>query len=293
MAETYFSKFKSTYYANAFAIDLTERVALTSPVPSSPYVYYSYDITNGIRPDQIADEYYNDQFMDWVIYLSNKTIDPYYQWYLTDEKFNAFLKAKYDVSIPTLQNKIKLYRNNWYNGDAISVADYNALPPNQHRYYQPFYNVDTGEVVRYTRVRADWIINTNALVSVSCVGNTFSNDEVVYINFDATHQGRGQVSFANSTTIHIQHVSGILYANASVLITGNSYVYGTESKANVAFTATTSLANNIVTGEEIYWDSISVYDYENEINESKKSIKILDKGLSLNVSDKLTDLLAQ
>jgi len=293
MAEKYFSKFPAVAYGNTFAIDLTERAVLTSAVPSNPFVYYSYDVSQGERPDEIADSYYNDQFMDWILYLSNGIIDPYYQWYLTNDKFNTFLQAKYNTALSNLQNKVAFYRNNWYNGYDVSISDYNALPSNQHRYYQPYRNIDTGEILRYTRTRADWTINTNGLLSVNCAANTFTKNEVVYINFDGTHIGRGQVSYSNNTNLVLQHISGTLYTNASVSITGSSYVYGTESRSNVAFTSTTSLANNIVAGEEIYWDPVSIYDYENENNEQKKTIRVLDNGMSGSISSRLTELMAQ
>ena len=293
MAENYFSKFPAVVYANTIAVNLTERVAVTSSVPTNLFAYYTYDISYGQRADEIADDYYNDQFMDWLLYLSNGVIDPYYQWYLTSDKFNTYLQAKYKTTISILQNKISFYRNNWYNDNRISVSEYSALPSSHHRYYQPLRNNDTGEILSYARTPADWTINTNALVSVSCAANTFSNNEIVYIQFDNSHIGRGQVSFANNTTLVLQHVSGTLYTNSSVSITGNSYVFGTESRSNVAFTATTSVANTITLGEEIYWEPVTIYDAENEKNESRKSIKVLDNGISGALSSRLTELMAQ
>lgn len=293
MAEKYFEKFPAVQYGNSYALDITERVAIVPSEVQIPYAYYKYDISFGQRADQISDSYYNDQYMDWLLYLSNGVIDPYYDWYMTNDKFNDFLIKKYGTSISNLQDKVYTYRNNWYNGDDISVSGYSALPNTHHRYWQPIYNNNTGEIVRYTRTQADWSINTNSLVEVECVGNNFVNNEIVNLRFDVSHSGTGQVTFANSSTIRIQHVSGTLYANDTVTITGSSYVYGRESFTNVAFTATTSIANNIPSSEEVYWDSISIYDYENEKNESKKTIQVLDNGLSLTVSKQITDLLAQ
>lgn len=293
MAENYFKKFPAVQYANTYAVDLTARSVVTSTISTNPFAYYSYDISQGTRADEIADTYYNDQYMDWLLYLSNGIIDPYYQWYLPNDKFNTYLISKYGTTISNIQNKVTFYRNNWYDDGRLSVSAYNALPSNHHRYYQPIRNTDTSEILAYVRTRADWTINTNAIVSVECEANTFTNDEIVYIHFDSSHIGRGQVSYANNTNLILQHVSGTLYTNASVTITGNSYVYGTESTSNIALTATTSLANNIVSGEEIYWDPVTIYDYENEKNESRKTIKVIDSGLSGALSSRLTQLMAK
>jgi hypothetical protein len=83
-----------------------------------------------------------------------------------------------------------------------------------------------------------------------------------------------------------------MYANNTVLIRPNiSYISGSESGANVQFTSTTSVANNIVSGEERYWDPISIYDYETEKNEFNKSIRVLDRSYSTQVSKELETLL--
>lgn len=279
------------FYANTFAINITERVVVKMPTAYSPTSYYTYDISDGVRSDQISDSYYNDQYMDWLLYMSNQIIDPYYEWYLPPNKFHDFLVAKYKTNIYNLQNKISYFRNNWYISDNITVSDYNALPSNHHRYWQPIYNNDTGQIIRYTRANIDWKINTNSLVKISCDGSNFTNNEVVYVNFDGTHSGRGQVAFANSTSIQIQHVSGTLYSNNTVVISGSSYVYGTESQTNVAFTSTACLANTIPVGEEIYWDPVTIYDDESEKNEKNRTIKVIDNGISMAISDQLSTLL--
>jgi len=290
MAEKYFAKFPLISYANNAAVNIVERAKITDNVFNNPYVWYKYDIRNFERPDQIADFYYNDEFMDWLLYLSNQIIDPYYEWYMSDDVFFAYLVKKYNLittnNITLLQNKVHSYINNWYNGETISISDYNALPTS-HRYWQPTYT-QSDVINGYIRNKVDWQLKTNAIVSYSVNTDAqFIVDEIVFINFDANTVGKAQVLQSNSSYVTVNHVFGHIYNTPS----GSSYIYGTESAANVVFTSVVSIANNIISGEERYWDPLMLYDMERAANESKKSIKVLDRTYSMQVSKALTKLL--
>ena len=247
MAEKYFAKFPLIKYANNAAVNIVERAKIADSVFNNPYIWYKYDIRNFERPDQIANFYYNDQFMDWLLYMSNNIIDPYYGWYMSDDVFFAYLVKKYNLTsvnqISTLQNKIVKY------------------------------------------------VNTNAIISYGVDTNSvFVKDEVVSINFsyaDITRTGRGQVLFSNSSSITVNHISG--YTNET--LSGSSYIYGVESGSNTVITSTTPIVNNILPGEEVYWDAVTIFDMERATNESKKSIKVLDRTFSTQISKAMTAIL--
>jgi len=294
MAEKYFAKFPLIKYANNAAVNIVERAKIADSVFNNPYIWYKYDIRNFERPDQIANFYYNDQYMDWLLYMSNNIIDPYYGWYMSDDVFFAYLVKKYNLTsinqISTLQNKIVKYVNNWYSGEKISVSDYNALPTSHHRYWQPSYG-PMDNIVGYVRYNADWTLNTNSIISYGVDTNlVFVKDEVVSINFvyyDITRTGKGQVLFSNSSSITINHISG--YTNET--LSGSSYIYGTDSGSNTVITSTTPIVNNILSGEEVYWDAVTIFDMERASNESKKSIKVLDRTFSTQISKAMTAIL--
>lgn len=290
MAENYFKKFQTITYANNAVLNIMNRTSIKEQIFNNPNLFYPYDISNGLRPDQIADSYYNDQYMDWVLYLSNKVIDPYYGWYLNNEDFNKFVVKKYNKDIDTLKITVMYYTNNWYNGDIITTAEYDALPADQIRYWTPRYDT-LGRIQSYERLYIDWTHNTNSIIKYNCNANNFINDEIVTIAFDANNKGKAQVVTANNTALVVQHVSGVLYPNTTVTITGSSYIKGRQSNANVNFTAVTSVANNIPQDEIIYWDPVSVYDFEHQLNEANKSINILNNIYSMEISKNLTDLM--
>lgn len=290
--ERYFEKFQTISYANTTVRNITQRTTILQSVYNNPILYYPYDIRQGERPDMIADRYYDDQYMAWLLYLSNSVIDPYYDWYLDPTTFDAFLTKKYG-SLANAVNKIKYYRNNWYNDQnpIISASVYNALPSTSVKFYEPvpINGVVTNNPGEYTRRKEDWKIQTNAIAKYEVAnGVSFTTDEIVDVNFSLTISGSGQVTFANTTTVILQHLSGTVTTGT---ITGSSYLYGRESKTNTVFTSATSVVNNIPAGESSFWSPVTYFDYENEINERNKSILVLKSIYSNKVSKQLKDLL--
>ena len=294
MAEKYFAKFPLVYYNNYLAVNITERAVITNDAFNNPYLLNAYDIKDEARPDQFADNYYNDQFMDWILYLGNKTTDPYYGWYMNDRDLHNFMKAKYKVDISILKSKVAFYRNNWYEKDVrISISEYKALPTRLYRYWEPYYE-NNNRIVGYHRAKEDWIINTNSLRRYTANSSSFSNfitNEVVKIKFDATHSGAGQVVIANSSSITLQHISGTSMANSVVTISGSSTITGKESLATAAFSTAVNIVDNLAPEEVIYWSPVTIYDSEKEKNEQKKSINVLDSRYAMRISNELTKIL--
>ncbi len=54
-------------------------------------------IEDGQRPDQIAETFYGDPELDWVILLTNNITDVYTQWPKSRRELEYFTKEKYDV----------------------------------------------------------------------------------------------------------------------------------------------------------------------------------------------------
>jgi hypothetical protein len=287
MSDNYFAKFPLILYNGQAVINITERTAFLNTVYNNPYLYYQYNIKPGERPDNIADRYYENQYMDWILYLSNKVIDPYYDWYLDQNSFNNYIVLKYG-SIQKAFSKIKFYRNNWYeNIDQISPSAFALLNGDQQSFYNPIYSDDTQTLlIGYVRNSNNLKITTNGIATYNANGSGFINDEVVNVTFSNGSTGRGQILFTNTSIVNIQHLSGTTVLGLS------GYLNGNESFINASFTSATLIANNIPSSsQQIYWSPVSYYDYENEINERNKSIQVLNSRYSSQISSQLDTLL--
>jgi hypothetical protein len=139
MTGKYFDKFPLISYANNITVNITERAVLINKLYSNPNLFYPYDVVNGERPDTIANRYYDDSYMSWMLYFTNKIIDPYYEWYMSQDVFNSYIVKKYS-SYALASSKTKYYRNNWYSQtDSISVTAFNALTSDLFKFYKPNY----------------------------------------------------------------------------------------------------------------------------------------------------------
>ena len=299
MAETYFSKFNQISYANNLVVDITERVVVANNVDKNPYLFYPLDITNGVRPDNIAYNLYSDPYTSWIIYLTNNIVDPYYEWYLSDKELNDFIVKKYG-SFEKAMQKVMYYTTNSLNYDNISEAAFNALTDAQKTYWSP--NIDAyNRITDYSRKVDNWKATTNKVVSIQ-LNNTsnvsFVPDEIVILNYTLISisptplildfsranidfvfaNGQAQVvSQPNSNTLILQHAFGDVTPpnNGNFIIDSSSYLYGKESNANVEIVNCSLLNDNLPDDIYAYWEPVYYYDHEVERNEGNKTIKML------------------
>lgn len=286
--DRYFTSFPIISYSNNSVIDITRRVGITNKVNSNPYVYYPYDLSVFERADQFSFRYYQDPYKSWVVYLTNKIVDPYYEWHLQDNEFYEMLENKYG-SVYNAQTKIKFYRNDWDNPEELSVSGFNALATTTKKYWQPYY--DNNVITKYVRTKKDWFHNTNKIFKYAVSNTSFIVDEVVNIVFDVDNTGTGQVVESANNIVCVQHLSGIYETSDTVSITGSSYIYGNESGVNTIFTSATVAANNINAEEVIYYKAVTYFEYEQEKNEFNKTIRVLDSDYSVKMVEELDNLL--
>lgn len=58
-------------------------------------LYYQYSVKEGQSAEAIAEKYYGDGSLDWVIYIVNDIIDPQESWPLDYNVFVKFIRSKY------------------------------------------------------------------------------------------------------------------------------------------------------------------------------------------------------
>ena len=58
--------------------DILRRVKLRSGIRSGSFLFDSYDVSDGERPEDIAFKLYGDPELHWVILMTNNITDRYY-----------------------------------------------------------------------------------------------------------------------------------------------------------------------------------------------------------------------
>ena len=86
----------SDYKNNAILLtNLMARVEIIPSLLRNPLLFYSYDLKESDRPDILSHKYYDDSNKYWMILYANEIMDPLYDWPLTSQQFDAYLKNKY------------------------------------------------------------------------------------------------------------------------------------------------------------------------------------------------------
>lgn len=289
--ERFFGKFPSIEYNNKEVVNIGRRVVIANDIAKLPTVFYPYELQNNMRADQLAQHYYKDGHYDYLLYLTNGIIDPYYGWYLNNSDFEKFIVKKYG-SYEDAVNKPKFYRLNWANTsgglmDEIPPAFYeNNLAKTLKKYYVPNYGMN-GKLISYKKREEDWTVNTNMLVRIGVgTAEMFSKDEFVYIKKDGVILGNCTVvSLASTSELFVQHCEGDFF-DFDTEIQNTSYLVNKDGNGTYIHSKTL-VHRNIPIDEFVYWSKVSLYDYENEKNEANKHIYLLDSAYALRASEKI------
>ena len=82
---------KYTLLKNTF-----RRVKLSSAAQKNIMEFDYYDVQDGETPEMIAHKYYGDVHLHWTILVANDVIDYYEDWPMSTQRFEQFIKDKYD-----------------------------------------------------------------------------------------------------------------------------------------------------------------------------------------------------
>jgi len=76
--------------------DITRRVAMTVNTKKNLQLLDYYDVRDGETPEYIADKYYGNVELHWLILITNDIVDYYSQWPLGVNAFEEFVYNKYE-----------------------------------------------------------------------------------------------------------------------------------------------------------------------------------------------------
>jgi hypothetical protein len=97
----YFTNFPKGYYdikGNGqvkLVTDLMRRIKVRSKIRDEASLYQTYDVPNGERPETTAFKHFGDTELHWVILMTNDITDAYYEWPLSEQDFETYVRDKY------------------------------------------------------------------------------------------------------------------------------------------------------------------------------------------------------
>ena len=97
----YFNQFEKGFYdlngdgQQKLVTDLMTRVKVREKVVDEISLYDTYDVPSGERPEDTAFKHFGSSQLHWVILLTNNITDVYYDWPMSEQAFETFIRDKY------------------------------------------------------------------------------------------------------------------------------------------------------------------------------------------------------
>lgn len=282
----YFLTLPDIFYNKTLAKNLLTRAASQGTYTSTSVQYQPYVSEFGERIENISYSYYGTCDQYWMIAMANQVIDPYYDMSLGEDSFRKFIDKKYG-SFELAYKNILFYRNNWAIVDqTITSSGYAALPENHKKYWNP---ITTNEVnvIGYERKKEDTTINTNMIIVLS---GTFDEDvpvEEKAVRVQSNVEvGRGTVSFCNTSTLILKHITGTFEPTNE---TPFAVTFEISGKGGTV-TSQDMIQHTIPEDELVYFTAVTAVDYENEKNVQKTNLNLFGKQYAEIIENSITSL---
>ena len=103
----YFNNFPRINYDNTgnqefkVAVNILRRVGMRTKIVSNLSLFDTYDVGEGDTPESIADFYYNNPELHWIILLTNDIMDRYHDWPMSTPQFLSYINDIYSTPYAT------------------------------------------------------------------------------------------------------------------------------------------------------------------------------------------------
>ena len=97
----YFRNFDKGYYDlkndvnEKLVTDLMTRVKVREKIIDEASLYDKYEVPSGERPEDTAFKHFGSTQYHWVVLLTNNITDAFYEWPMSEQTFETFIKDKY------------------------------------------------------------------------------------------------------------------------------------------------------------------------------------------------------
>ena len=217
----YFKSFPYTYYSldDASTVqvvtNITNRVTLSDEVKNNLGLYDEYDIKDGETPELLADKFYGNPELHWLILHYNEIIDPRFDWPQDTNNLNRYVAGKY-----TNVNAVHHYEDatgNYSNGNVylISSSDFSEFSVNDA--ITNITNTGTGYVTQK-------ISSSNVRVTVT-TGGFISGDRIKNTsNTSSSANITSTVVLSGTPVTNYTYEDGVNESKRRIKILKQSYV---------------------------------------------------------------------
>lgn len=277
----FFYYYPEAIYNNQVVTDLLVRAKVRETWLNDPRLYYNYKYKDGDRPEHLAQKYYGNEELHWIILFTNNIFDSNWDFPMDYWTFNKYIEDKYKDQ-GAVENK-------------TGMAYAQTTPDPIYR-YQKTVKITTPDGV----TTKDYVIDKksyNELVmkETYSTGTPYSAYVNATINSDEL----------TLVTGNIRNVGDIVLGNEFIPnFTTIENIDSGNNKVKISSTAKMNKMNGEIllydTGTnyslyEVYkkYPEISIYEQELSVNESKRNVKILNKTYVRKAQEEFQRLIRQ
>lgn len=272
---------KQLYSEYDTATNLLFRVGLIRDVMENNIsAYYYYAVLDGERPEIIAEKVYGDAEAHWIILYANNIYDPYYDWPMDSRTFDSYITDKY--------GSIAWAQTNYHHYEKVITRENPAAQVTMVTSFEVNDKKLTNDVLSIIDYEINYNIGEPVFIGASYGDNTYSGTVMAWSN------SNGYIVLANTTGTARSYdflIGANSAANGTVISTT---VPSVPMDAYNTLVDTTDYASYEVGGrtvrEIISRNRVSYYDYELELNESKRLIKIIQPQYYNQIISELNNL---
>jgi predicted DNA-binding protein YlxM (UPF0122 family) len=243
--------------------NILSRVGFIRDILNNSSAYTLYIIKESDRPEILADKMYGDPEAHWLILYANNILDPQYDWPMDSKTFSKHIKDKYG-SIEAAKTGVHHYEKVIERlNSTTNTTTTKRIKVDKNAYY-----VLSLEDANGTLSTANVIVGQNSSANGYIVYDAGSNTYTVLANNNLVFETGEEVYITPANV-----TANIATVNDTALNTGAEDYFFDDLSVTQSVN-TYEVSGDTIT-ETIYRQAVSYYDYEDELNESKRLIKIV------------------
>jgi len=92
-----FQKYPTVQYDGRILCNIAIRLDFINRIKNNVSLFQFINLSDNDRPEDIAQRYFGDSELFWIVLMLNDIVNPYYEWLLSEDRFNEYVEQKYGL----------------------------------------------------------------------------------------------------------------------------------------------------------------------------------------------------
>lgn len=246
--------------------DIFFRMGVVKETINNISSYYVYEVQDGDTPEILAEKVYGDAGAGWMILMANYMMDPQFDWPMNYDTFQKYIEGKYG-SLENAKTTIHHYDK------VITRTDSQSGVITETR-FEINYSALTDGVLQLTMPsEGDYLVTEPVFVGESLANNTFYGEVVSWSNSNSQivlANTRGAISPGNILVGYYYNLLGVVDEILKPTVPFDYYLSLPESEGYETFNINGKTVTQVTKRE-----AISNYDWEEQLNDARRTIKVI------------------